>query len=84
MYKIALSESATKDLDRLNEPILNNIIMNIENLKAKPRNSKVIKLQGKKNEYRLKVGNYRVLFTISDSLEIVRISRILHRKDAYK
>ena len=84
LYSITLKKSAEKDLDRINEPFISKIISEIENLSINPRNEKVIKLSGKINNYRLKVGDYRALFFIDDKSKSVHIARVLHRQEAYK
>ncbi len=84
MYSIVLKQSAEKDLDSIGKPYIVNIINKIEELKYNPRNEKVKKLVGRNSEYRLRIGNYRVLFYIDDLEKVIKISRILHRKDAYK
>ena len=48
---------------------------------ARPHGSK--KLSGSLNEYRLRVGNYRILYTINDTIITIYIFRIAHRKEAY-
>jgi mRNA interferase RelE/StbE len=72
-----------KNLDKINEPYITKIINQIENLKVNPKNRKVKKLVSKENEYRLKIDKYRVLFYIDETNKLIKISRILHRKDAY-
>lgn len=84
LYSIALKKTAGKDLDRINDPYFNAIINEIENLSILPRNDKVKKLTGKDDEYRLRVGDYRVLFYINDEEQTLKIARVLHRKEAYK
>lgn len=84
MYQITLKKTAEKDLDNINEPYISTIINKIENLDSNPRNEKVKKLVNKENEYRLKVGSYRVLFYIDDAEKTIIIARVLHRKDAYR
>ena len=84
MYKISLKKSAEKDLDQINEPFISKIISEIEKLANNPRNEKVKKLVDRINEYRLTVGNYRILFYINDTDKLITIARVLHRKDAYK
>ena len=84
MYKILIKKSAAKDLDGINEPYLSAIINDIESLKENPRNINVKKLVNKSNEYRLRVGDYRVLFFIEEEEKVIKISRVIHRKDAYK
>jgi len=84
LYRIVIKRSAEKDLDKINEPFITNIISNIESLKENPRTVNVKKLKNRNNEYRLRVGNYRVLFFIEEREKVVKISRVLHRKDAYR
>lgn len=84
MYKISLKKSAEKDLDQINEPFISKIISEIEKLANNPRNEKVKKLVDRINEYRLTVGNYRILFYINDTDKLITIARVLHRKAAYK
>jgi len=84
LYSITLKKSAAKDLDNINEPFISKIISEIEKLSSNPINEKVIKLSGKVDEYRLKVGDYRILFFINDKSKNVHIARVLHRQEAYK
>ena len=84
MYSIDLKKSAQKDLDRINEPDYSRIIDSIKSLSQNPRNINVKKLVTKENEYRLRVGNYRVLFFIEENNKEIKISRVLHRQEAYK
>ncbi len=84
LYNIVLKSSASKDLDKLNDPYLSKIIFAIENLKENPRNINVKKLIGRENEYTLRIGDYRVLFYIVDESKLIKISRVLHRREAYR
>jgi mRNA interferase RelE/StbE len=84
LYKILIKKSAEKDLDGINEPYLSAIINGIDSLRENPRNINVKKLVNRSNEYRLRVGDYRVLFFIEEEDKAIKISRVIHRKDAYK
>lgn len=84
MYEIVLTKSAAKDLDKIREPDISRIIYSIEILGAEPRNKNVKKLTNRNSEYRMRVGKYRILFTIEDKSNIVRIARVRLRKDVYK
>ncbi|OQB69606.1 MAG: Plasmid stabilization system protein [Spirochaetes bacterium ADurb.Bin133] len=84
MYNIALKKSAVKDLEDINEPFYSVILKNIETLKENPRNQNVKKLVDRDNEYRLRSGNYRILFYIEEKEKKVVVSRVVFRKDAYK
>lgn len=84
MYNLFITNSAEKDFDKILEPFFSKILSGIDNLAVNPRNFNVKKLIGKQNQYRLRVGNYRVLFSIDENNKNIRIARILHRKEAYK
>jgi mRNA interferase RelE/StbE len=53
-------------------------------LANEPRPTGCRKLVGSENDWRVRVGNYRVIYEISDEVRIVRIQRIRHRKDSYR
>lgn len=48
-----------------------------------PRPSGVVKLENTDNQYRIRVGNYRVLYEIQDDVLIVKVVRVGHRRDVY-
>jgi len=83
-YKIVLRPAARRDSDSLDRVSFNRILSKINVLKidARPPGSK--KLVGRDNEYRLRIGNYRVLYEIDDKEMVVRIFRVLHRREAYR
>jgi len=80
--KITIRQSAIKDLKKINEPFKSKIKKEILNLKNFPNVKNIKKLVNFEPSYRLRIGDYRVLFDVENS-EIV-IGRILHRKDSYK
>ena len=66
LYNIFIKKSAERDLDLINDPFLSKIISGIESLGKNPRNVNVRKLVKRDNEYRLRIGDYRVLFIIDE------------------
>ena len=84
MYRIFLKKSARRDLDRINEPFFSKILSAIESLEKNPRNTQTKKLVNMDNEYRMRVGDYRILFFIDEPQKEIRIARIIPRQDAYK
>ena len=58
--------------------------MAVEKLAKEPRPQGVRKLVGSDFTYRLRVGNYRIVYDVLDKKLIVEIIRVRHRKDAYK
>jgi len=82
-YKIIVKPSAQKDLDKLPDKELKRIALRLEQLRINPRPIGVQKLSDDEG-YRLRSGNYRILFIINDKIKNIFIFRIKHRKDAYK
>lgn len=82
-YKIIVKPSAQKDLDKLQFKEVKKIAARIKQLSNNPRPIGVQKLSDDEG-YRIRIGNYRVLFIIDDNAECISIYRIKHRKDAYK
>ena len=84
MFEILLERAAEKDLRRLPDDVHDRVIKAIKPLSKEPRPSGAKKLAGGKNDWRIRVGDYRVLYEIADSIRIVRVYRIRHRRDVYK
>ena len=82
-YKIIVKPSAQKDLDNLQIGEVKKIVARINQLSTNPRPVGVQKLSDDEG-YRIRIGNYRILFTIKDKEKSILIYRIKHRKDAYK
>jgi mRNA interferase RelE/StbE len=81
-YTVNLKRSVEKELDDLPKETHDRITKRIILLKENPRPVGIKKLQGREG-YRIRVGNYRVLYTIDDFLKIVEILSISLREDAY-
>ena len=83
-YSVTFARSARKELQDLAPSIAERIIDHIEALKENPRPAGSIKLQGGKQLWRIRIGDYRVVYAIDDSSRTVDVSVIRHRKDAYR
>ncbi|MBK7099301.1 MAG: type II toxin-antitoxin system RelE/ParE family toxin [Sphingobacteriales bacterium] len=83
MYSIVILRSAQKDIALLPKSHYQNVVNRIQSLKENPRPSGCKKLVGSINEYRIRVGDYRVLYTISDSILKILVIKVKHRKGAY-
>lgn len=84
-YQVKFKSSAAKELKSLPSNIIQKIKRIIdEQLTENPRTLGVIKLQGDDKLYRIKVGEYRIIFEIDDSNKILKITRVRHRQDVYK
>lgn len=82
-YKVLIKPSAQKDLDLLPETEAVKILSKISNLIIEPRPIGVQKLHNQEG-YRIRSGNYRILFEVNDSGRAILIYRIKHRKDVYQ
>jgi mRNA interferase RelE/StbE len=81
-YKILLTKNARKSLDKISSNFANPILDAIEKLENNPRPKGYKKLTNKVC-YRIRVGDYRVLYEISDKILIVEVFEVGHRKDVY-
>jgi mRNA interferase RelE/StbE len=85
MYQIVLKESARKELLRIPKVAIGKIAHAIDGLEIEPRPLGVKKLKGSEEDlYRIRVGDYRIIYAISDTIRVVNIRKIGHRKDIYK
>ena len=82
-YKIEIKKSAAKELGKIPKKDLKKIISKIRSLAINPRPSGCVKLSAQEL-YRVRQGNYRILYTIEDEVLIVYIIKIGHRKDVYR
>lgn len=83
-YHLVVSPTAKKELKRLPKRIMERIVEAIDNLAENPRPHGSLKLEGSQNQYRIHVGDYRVIYAIEDNVLTVLIIRVRHRKDAYR
>jgi len=83
MYSIQVKKSALKELGQISPPYNKKIIEAIDSLATNPRPEGVKKLKGEE-AFRIRIADYRVIYTIEDVIKIVEVQRIRHRKDAYK
>ena len=82
-YSLRYKESAASELERLPATITTRIIHAIDRLPHNPRPHGSVKLKGSLDTYRIRVGQYRVIYTIDDPARTVRITRVRHRSDVY-
>lgn len=83
MYSIDFSRKAQKNLDKLSDLIASPILDAIENLARNPKPIGCKKLKGRKG-YRIRVGDYRIIYEIFDSILLIDIINLGHRKDIYE
>ena len=80
-YRVALASSAEKELQGLPKKMIARIIPRLEHLESAPRPPGCKKLKGGDNEWRIRIGNYRIVYVIDDTVGTVDVTRIAHRRD---
>lgn len=82
-YKVEITNSARKEIKKLSSAIIPRILEEIESLSKNPYPQDCKKLKPNIG-YRVRVGDYRIIYDISQLTLIIKIIRVRHRKDAYK
>jgi len=82
-YSIVFARSARKELEALPEAIALRILARTESLAKDPRPRGCLKLSGSDNLWRIRVGDYRVLFSIDDPDLLIDVIAVRNRRDAY-
>ena len=82
-YEVELSEVAKKDLAKLAVQVQDRLRLAFKVLSHNPRPPKSLKLKGRSG-YRVRVGDYRIIYEIFDKRVIILIMRIGHRREIYK
>jgi len=83
-YQIVFARSARRELDALPRSLGLRILRRIESLALTPRPRGCRKLVGSTNLWRMRIGDYRVIYGVDDAQRIVDIVAIRHRSDAYR
>lgn len=84
MYEVYLERTAERDLRRLPEQVFHRTIPHIRALAENPRPPGCRKLSGSKSDWRIRVGDYRVVYEIDETERAVRVFRVRHRREAYR
>jgi mRNA interferase RelE/StbE len=83
-YQVIVPEKVQKQINALPSKVGDRIYARIATLKDDPRPDGVVKLRGLKDEYRIRVGDYRIRYEIHDQELIVTVVKVQHRKDVYR
>jgi mRNA interferase RelE/StbE len=83
-YKIEWKNSAYKELQKLPRPIITRVVAAVSELSNEPFPHGVKKLVGSEFSYRIRIGDYRVVYEVFENKLIIEIVRVRHRKDVYR
>ena len=82
-YQLRIAPSVQRDLRRIVVEYVERIRAAMESLITDPRPTGCKKLKGRRDLYRVRVGDYRIIYEIEDAAELVSIARVMHRSQGY-
>jgi mRNA interferase RelE/StbE len=83
-YSVQVKPSARKELEALPDNVLARVLQKMEALRDSPRPAGCKKLKGYKDQWRVRVGDWRVVYIIDDAARLISITRIAHRREVYE
>jgi len=83
-YEVTFARSARRELEGLVPPLANRILSRIEALAREPWPPGARKVQGKQNLWRIRVGDYRIIYSVYDDQRVVDVVKVRHRREAYR
>jgi mRNA interferase RelE/StbE len=84
VYRLELRPSAAKDLDRLTGEAAQRVFERVRALRDDPRPAGCVKLAGDESAWRIRIGDWRVIYDIDDAARLITILRVKHRRDVYR
>lgn len=83
-WRVEFRPAARAELLKLDRPVQARVLRSLHRLAADPRSASNVKALTGGDEYRLRVGDWRVVFTLHDDVLTVLVVRIAHRGDVYR
>jgi len=83
LYQVKVSRKVLKAVEKLPHSVIPKIHGKITSLSKEPRPVGCVKLKGYSNYWRVRVGNYRIIYSVEDQIRIVKIRKVSDRKDSY-
>jgi mRNA interferase RelE/StbE len=84
MYEVYLERAAERDLKNLSAKYFHSIISRLRSLPRTPRPPGCRKITGSKSDWRIRVGDHRIIYEINDKARTVKVMRIRHRREVYR
>jgi mRNA interferase RelE/StbE len=83
-YAVELKPSARKELESLPDTVLTRVIRKIESLARDPRPAGCKKLKGYNDTWRVRIGDWRIVYIVNDAARLVSVTRVAHRSKVYE
>lgn len=84
MYKVIVAEGAADFIRGQTKKIRRQLHNKIQNLRNNPYPSNSVKLKGEEGLYRIRSGDYRIIYTVNNKKVTILVLRIANRKEVYK
>ena len=84
MYEVHIEQSAERYLKRLPSDTFYRIASHIRSLANNPRPPRCVKIKGSKSDWRIRIGDYRVIYEVDDRERKVWVMRVIHRGMGYR
>ena len=82
-YAVEVKPPARKELEALPDNVLARVVSKLEALGRTPRPAGCKKLKGYKDQWRVRAGDWRVVYIIDDAAKLISVTRIAHRREVY-
>lgn len=83
-YTVEVAPAASRHIRKLDREIQRRVLAALDKLRDEPRSHDAIKLHGGEDLYRVRVGDYRIVYAIEDNRLVVLVLKVGHRRDIYK
>jgi len=83
-YNIVFKPSVAKDLRTLPKAVIARVLKHIEKLKNAPLPRQSIKLAGAEQLYRIRVGDYRIVYSVDKPAKQITVHYVRHRREVYR
>ena len=83
-YQVEITPAAKRQIKKLIEPVRLAIVERLEQLAINPRPPGSVKMQGAESLYRIRVGDYRIIYEVQDRTLLIAVVKVGHRGDVYR
>ncbi|GAB4375611.1 MAG: type II toxin-antitoxin system RelE/ParE family toxin [Elainellaceae cyanobacterium] len=84
LYEVAFQPSVEKDFRKLSSQNRDRVFARIEELRVEPCPAQAVKLTGTEGLYRVRVGDYRIIYEIDPTVRRILIHYVRHRREVYR
>jgi mRNA interferase RelE/StbE len=84
VYQVEIAPAAQRQIRKLTTDVQQKIIQRLEALAVDPYPAGVVKMRGEQSLYRVRLGDYRIIYEIQDEELLILVLKVGHRRDVYK